>query len=194
MNNLSSFNDPSHRPEFKLVGQANSLLVEDHIGLVRSVVSKFSKFGKIEDSEFYSIACLALVQAAASFDASKAKFSTWATKIMTQKIIAEIRKNKRKKMIEISALEAQQADCCLVDKRNKDLPTQLISLVRPNKCDSKSEKQNKTILSMHYLDGKSWSEIGRELGMTREGVRQRALRAIDSIRENNKELLCEYLF
>jgi RNA polymerase sigma factor (sigma-70 family) len=181
-------------PTIKLVGEANAALIEQNIGLLRSVVARFCRSGKIEDSDFYSVACLALVEASTSFDSSKAKFSTWATKIMTQKIIAEIRKTKRKKTIEMSSLETNQTESCLADTRSKTIPTQLLSLVKPRKSDSKSEKQNKLILSMHYLDEKSWSEIGRELGMTREGVRQRAIRAIESIRENNKELLREYLF
>jgi RNA polymerase sigma factor (sigma-70 family) len=179
--------------KFNIVGLSDPVLVEKNIGLLRAVVSKFSKFPKIEDSDFYSIACLALVQAAASFDPSKSKFSTWATKIMTQKIIEQIRRNKKQNPVHLSSLEPGEQDSCLIDKKESTFPVHLLSLIAPNNSDTKIEKESKSIISMHYLDGKSWSEIGRSLGMTREGVRQRAIKMIDSIRDSNFELLKDYL-
>lgn len=181
----------SVQSEFRLIApkEADMELVCQNIGLLKSIVKKFSKKINIEDSEYYSIACLALVEAASSFDASKAKFSTWATKIITQRIIQSIRKSKKQKLIEMSSLDPVDIDHYLIDKKGKILPTELLSLIAPKEKDTKTERQSKSILSMHYLDGKSWSEIGRIIGMTREGVRQKAQRALELIRKNNVDLL-----
>jgi len=163
----------------------NSHLVQENIGLLKSIVLKFKKTGKIEDSEIYSVACLGLVEASISFDSSKAKFSTWATKIINQKIIQFLRKSKKQKMFEFS-LDTQDY---LAEKHKQSIPIHLLSLINASELDSTTEKENKLILSMHYLDGDSWSKIGKKMGMTREAVRQRAIKFINNIQKNNVELL-----
>lgn len=167
----------------------NSNLIQENIGLLKSIVLRFTKIGRIEDSEIYSVACLGLVEASISFDSSKAKFSTWATKIINQKIIQFLRKNKKQKSVELFSLDAQERENCLADNNQKSIPIHLLSLINPTESDTPPEKENKLILSMHYLDGKSWSEIGRKIGITREAVRQRANKFIKNIQKNNVDLL-----
>ena len=56
-----------------------------------------------------------------------------------------------------------------------------------------SEAENKIILLAHYLDGKSFSNIAKKMGLSREAVRMKAKKAILLIRRKNMELLKEYL-
>ena len=68
---------------------------EDHIGLVKSIVSSFDKSCRPEDSEVFSLACMGLMKAISTFDSERSKFSYWATKIIRNFIIAEKRRWKR---------------------------------------------------------------------------------------------------
>ena len=145
-------------------------IVESNIGLVKSVVSKFVK-NNIEDSELFSIGCEALMKAATSFDHKKAKFSTWATRIIYQKIIDELRKNK--KNIKSCSLEESH----LIDKKISNFPSHVVcSMIRES--DSDSEK----IVNLYYLEQKTLSEIAQQLDVSKEGVRKKIKKAIVSIR------------
>lgn len=175
-----------------------SELVEDNINLVKAVVSRFLKKSHIEDSELYSVGCVGLMHAAQTYDPSKSKFSTWATRIITQRIINEIRRHKRAKRhngsLVISELDEQEKDVCLEDISCAELPIHLIeTLINETPSETQGESENRVILVRHFLEDHSFSEIGRELGITREAVRKRAQKAIESIRCQNVDLLREYI-
>jgi RNA polymerase sigma factor (sigma-70 family) len=170
-------------------------LVVSNLGLVKSVVSKFVKDkSKIEDSELYSVACIAIIEASKSFDATKAKFSTWATRCMNQSILDHLRKNKKNSsVLMIFDLEESDQSKALEDRSSLNLPYHLTSIVQPSGDDSKSTIQSKQMLSMYYLEEKSLSEIGSQFGFTKEGVRKKIYKVLNEIREKNKVLLKEYL-
>lgn len=166
-------------------------LVEQNLDLAKSIVAKF-KPGNVEDSELYSVACIALMKAAATFDPSVAKFSTWATRIIRQHIINEIRK-RRQDTVPLSSLDYDEAERVLVDC-HEDFPLHLAGLlVDPDPSDSKAEAENKRMLAMHHLDGQSLSDIGRKVGLSKERVRQRLANAIQSIRLKKREEIKEYM-
>lgn len=78
----------------------------------------------------------------------------------------------------------------IVDNSKKELPENLLStLFSEEKSDTEFDKQNKKILMDHFLNNKSWAEIGRELSLTRERVRQRGSEAIEKIREKYRLIL-----
>lgn len=177
----------------RLVHQEPDDLVEANLGLARAVASRFCRRGRIEDSEAYSIACLALVNAAETFDSSKAKFSTWATRIITQRIISELRRS-RKRQVEVSfsSLDHKVADVVESESESKPPDFLVDVLTKPDPIDSVLESENKQILRLHFIERKSLSEIGKQFGMTKENVRLRTLKAISLIRLRNKEVLDQY--
>jgi RNA polymerase sigma factor (sigma-70 family) len=162
---------------FRLV-ESRDTLVEENIGLARAVAAKFVKKGRVEDSEFYSVACLELVRAAETFDSSKSAFSTWATKMMTNGILSEIRKSKCRKAVSLDDLRDVSRD------QKEELPLQIV--------DSMCKDESCRILTRHYVDGESLAEIGRSLGISREGARKRLAKAISLARENYKSIVKEY--
>jgi len=143
-------------------------LVESNIGLVKSVVSKFVK-DNLEDSELFSVGCEGLIKAANTFDSKKAKFSTWATRIINQKIIDELRK---KKNINSCVLNENH----LIEKKSS-FPSHIICSIIKGSTDSEK------IVSLYYLEQKTLSDISKQLNISKEGVRKKIQRAIVNIRE-----------
>jgi len=158
--------------------------VEDHIGLVRAVVYKYFRKGKIEDSDLYSVGCLALVDAARTFDPSKSKFCTWATRLVNQRVLDEIRR--ARKGMEQSSPESLES----MPAADRGDPVHLVHfMVDGSDSDSDSESESKSVLRKYYLEEKSLSEIGREFGITKEGVRKRLKSALSVVRSKNRNLL-----
>ena len=173
--------------------ETKSIKPEDYIFLLKSIVSKFIKNQKIEDSEIYSHGCIALMNATKSYDSSKGSFSTWATKVINSSIIDYYRKSKK-----YNKFENLGDDSSLISDNSKaKIPDIVLSiLLKENKKEAKIDRQNKQILLDYYLNNKSWAEIGRKLKLSRERVRQRGQKALVDIRNNNKiileELECSY--
>lgn len=166
-------------------------IFEDHIGLVKSIVSSFDRLCRAEDSEFFPIACMGLIKAISTFDPSKSKFSYWATKIIRNFILRELRK-KKLEPTPMSRLDFEEGE---LEDRRHDAPLDLIPLVtKPSDQDSKTEAENKRMLVRHFLDGVSMAEMAREAGFTREGIRQKVKKAIESIRRRHSDLLDNHAF
>lgn len=162
---------------FRLV-ESRDALVEENIGLARAVAAKFVKKGRVEDSEFYSVACLELIRAAEAFDSSRSAFSTWATKMMTNRILSEIRKAKCRQVAFLD--DARDVS----EEQKEELPLQMVDSIRKD--------ESYRILTRHYVDGESLAEIGRSLGISREGARKRLAKAISLAREKYKSIVKEY--
>lgn len=169
--------------------QTKTVNPEDYIFLLKSIVSKFiNKSQKIEDSEVYSCGCVALMNALTTYDCNKGAFSTWATKIITSSIIDFYRRSKKfKNIVHLGD------DTFKISKNYKNrIPDSFLSmLLEENKKDKKADRQNKKILIDYYLNNKSWAEIGRELKLSRERVRQKGQQALVSIRKNYKSVIDE---
>lgn len=163
-----------------------SVAVEDHLGLLKACVLKFVRKGRVEDSELYSVGCLALVEAARTFDPSKAKFCTWATRIIRQRIIDEIKRSRRiqeDSSSEMSALASDQED---------GPPVHLLERIMKNSKGCIGKDDTKMLLG-HYLDGRSLSDLGKEFGLSKEWVRKKLQVAVSKIRVKNRELMENYL-
>lgn len=159
--------------------QTAEIKLENHIGLAKSIVCKFDK--NLNDSDLYGIACVALVEARNSYDPEKGAFSTWATKIIKQAIYDNFKKNKRK---------SENLDFDIEDDSKSPIPMEMLAVfLKEDKNDTKIQKQNKQILIDHFINNKSWAEIGRKLKLTRERVRQKGFEAIENIREKYRLIL-----
>jgi RNA polymerase sigma factor (sigma-70 family) len=180
-------------PQMRVVGLSDNSLVEDNLGLAKSIVSKFCRGIRPDDSDLYPVACLELIRAATTFDPSKAKFSTWATRLITHRLISEVRKRKKdNSTVLLSSLDRNTQERSLADNDECEFPVHLVPSILEGDC-SESEAENKRILLSHYLDGKSFSEIAKKMGLSREAVRMKAKKAILLIRRKKIELLKEYL-
>ena len=163
--------------------ERQTVRVEDHLGLVSSIVLKFIRKGEVEDSELYSVGCLALVEAARTHDPSKSKFCTWAYRVVRNRIIDEVKKSGRTK-------ERSACDLSLfADERESPMPVHMLPQMLG---DTKVDDSTKMLVG-HYIDGKSLAEIGRELGFSREWVRKKVQSAISRIRSKNRHILENYI-
>lgn len=154
--------------------------LEDHLGLVKSIVYKFDK--NLNDSDLYGIACLALVEAKNSYDAKKGAFSTWATKIIKQSIFDNFRKKNKNK--------AKQIDNYEIIDDFKKVPFDILNVIlKKDKQDSKTDSENKQILIDHYINNKTWAEIGRKKNLSKERVRQKGQEALCKIRKKYRLIL-----
>lgn len=160
--------------------QAERIRVEEYIGLMSSCVLRFVKDGPVQDSELYSVGCLALIEAARTFDPSRAKFCTWATRIINQRIIDELKRGAR--------VRESCSDLSLhPEEETERLPVHLV----PRLLEGSDVGERMVV--RHYLDGKSLSEIGREFGFSKEWVRKKIQSAVSKIRRDNIHLLGAYL-
>jgi RNA polymerase sigma factor (sigma-70 family) len=158
--------------------------VEDHLGLVRAVVCKFYRKGRVEDSELYSVGCIALMKAAASFDPTKSQFSTWAIRLISQRVIDEIYRVSKEQPVADTDHVAKA-----VSPEARQPVHMVSSIVESRDSDSPSELEGKRVVREYYLNGRSLSDLGRELGMSKEGVRKRVNSAIVALRNKNRRFL-----
>lgn len=171
--------------------QIDSPVFEDHIGLVKSIVYSFDRSCKPEDSEMFPVACIGLIKAISTFKPGKCKFSYWATKVIRNMLITELRSEARS--VRAFSIECEGAEDSLA--RHDKFPSELVlEMVEPSASDTLAETENKLILRRHYLDLVPLAEIAREIGFTREAVRQRANKAIDSIRKKCGNVLDNHPF
>jgi len=155
--------------------------VEEHLGLIKSVVRKFHKGPDIEDSELYSVGCIALVEAARTFDPSRSKFSTWATRLVRQKVLDEVRHSKKQTPVFRDDL------CEFESPETERLPVELASsFCSADPDEDASDRKSRLMLIGHCMEGKTLSELGREFGVSKECVRKRVLLAAEKIRIKNR--------
>jgi RNA polymerase sigma factor (sigma-70 family) len=159
----------------------NPIRIEDHMGLLRSCVLKFVKSGPVEDSELYSVGCLALVEASRTFDPSKSKFSTWATLIVTQRLVDELRRGSRIKESPSTDLDSRP------EEDRESLPLHLLPDLLGGEGDERS------MVVGHYLEGRSLSDLGREFGYSKEWIRKKIQSAVSKMRRENLAVLDAYL-
>lgn len=159
--------------------------IENHLGLVRSIVAKF-RHSRVDLEDLYCIGCVALLEANSTYDSTKGSFSTWATKIIKHSIFDYFRKNKKES--NVTYLENKEIEC-----EKKSFPPDFLPiLLKEEKDETDVEKQNKKILIDHFINDQSWAEIGRNLNLSRERVRQKGFDAILRIREKYRLILDEY--
>jgi RNA polymerase sigma factor (sigma-70 family) len=160
---------------------AGPIRIEDHMGLLCSCVLKFVRSGPVEDSELYSVGCLALMEAARTFDPSRSKFCTWATRIIMQRLVDEFHRNSRSKESCSPDLDSRP------EEDRESFPLHLLPEILGDECDERS------MVVGHYLEGKSLSDLGREFGYSKEWIRKKIRSAVSKMRRDNRALLGAYL-
>lgn len=158
----------------------NDISVEENLGLVRSVVSKYiSNSIKLEDTEEYSDGLIGLFNAIKKFDPTKnIKFSTLAYKCIKNSIIQGIRNRKRKKVIRPVHLEEDVVETIV--KKNVDYSL-IVDLILSS---SKSEDESiKKIVLDHYIGGKTWVSLAKENNVSSMCLIQKSKIFLNSLKE-----------
>lgn len=160
----------------------DAVRAEDHLGLVLRVLNRFRPGESVEDSDLYAAGCLALVEAARTFDPSKSRFSTWASRIVLQRVVDEMRRS------------CDPVDAPLPDEfpseNGGEMPVHLVEgILALRKSDSREERAGKRLLRGRYLEEKTLAQLGREMGVSKEAARKRVDSAISMIREQSLSLL-----
>jgi len=165
---------------------ASTIRAEDHLGIVWCLAKKFVRRGNIEDSEIYSVGCLALVEAVKTFDPSRSKFCTWAWQIVRNRMLDEVKKSSRSK-------EKSSPDLASTpDEREKPMPVHILPEILSNFGGRENQEDAKMLIG-YYLEGRSLSELGREFGFSKEWIRKRMQVTVCRIREKNRHVLEGYL-
>lgn len=110
-----------------------------------------------------------------TYDAQKARFSTWVYRIATNLCINHIKNAKRSVQVqEIEAIAEATMPTHLDDEQKKEVRTAVIALVPPN---------YRKVIEDYYWHGKSYQQIAVEVGVPVNTVRTWLRRAKDQMRE-----------
>ena len=185
---------------FRVTGEFRpKIRPEEHLGLVAMVARRYARSGQaVEDTEEYSIGCLALLDAAESFDDDVGAFSTWAVRKIRQSIVDYWRQRTRKTKepegilsIERDILEGLVANG---HSEFEELLPLIPKMLKPVSSDTATMKRDKRILTLYFLDGMSYAEIGRKLLATREGIRVAVKRGVEEIRYQFEDQLKDWMY
>lgn len=152
----------------------------DNLGLARAIACRFAKPGEpVEDTEQYADALIGLLKAEETYSPEDGKFSTWAYHCMNSAISSGFKVRKRS---EIPVADApEEIFDNLEDGINSNLEL-LETFLEFHESDSPKDRLNKEILIKHYLDRRTWDEIGEEYGFSKAAAQQRGQAAIRTIR------------
>lgn len=162
---------------------------EEHLGLVRSVVSKFvDRNVPIEDTEEYADGVMGLLAAVEGFIPEKHfQFSTYAIKSIHQALIQGWRQKNRKK---------RKGVLCSIDDNNIDLMEEndtipnvaeiLAKFFEPHPEDTESDIRNKYVLKEHFLNERTLRDIGEELQISKQRIKQLCEHGLNLLRQRFK--------
>lgn len=166
--------------------RSESINPADHIGLACKIAKKFTRERPIEDSEAFGDAMIGLVLAANQFDPGLGfKFSTFAWRVIRQNIVHAFMKRsnlRNKRATRVIFVDPED----LKAKRDSGEPLEpidtedLIATMRA-KISSLPPQYAKVMLGR--LDGKKLHEVAKEIGVTKERVRQIQLSATGMLRQ-----------
>jgi RNA polymerase sigma factor (sigma-70 family) len=167
---------------------SNKPRFEDYIGLAADLALKFlrHRFMPLEDSEEYSVACVALAKAISKYNSNKSKFSTYAYACIKNALIHYVRHSK----YEPDFLDPKDIEG-VEEKPNCTIDSALLDLFLSEKNDRECDRIDKLMLREHYLQQLTLKEIAIRHGITKIRVKQRIDRAIDRIRQANKSYIGE---
>lgn len=150
----------------------------DNLGLARAIACRFAKPGEpVEDTEQYADALIGLLKAEETYSPEDGKFSTWAYHCMNSAISSGFKVRKRSEM---PVAETEFFDN--LEDENDITQDLLETFLEFRESDSPKDRLNKEILIKHYLDRRTWDEIGEEYGFSKAAAQQRGQAAIRTIR------------
>jgi len=167
---------------------------EDHLGLVRMVVSKYVPKGvNTEDSEEYSEGVLALINAYKEYKPEVGLFSTYAVVCIKKSLIQRWRRQKRQKrqgnVVSIDSELCPATTPATIDKLVVGVVIE--DMFKDHKDDTEKDIRNKKILYDHFMNEMTWAEIaeqmvsryGQEKLVSRVCAQQYGFAALELIRQ-----------
>ena len=174
----------------RLQGEALALksrIVETHLRLVISIARTYVKSGQ-DLSEYVSDGNLALIQAVDGFDFARGyRFSTYATWVIRHMLarLEQRARARRGRFFTCSELLVKVHHSGAPDCEREELQKKWRSMV--SGWLGRLDMRERRIISSRYgiagASEKTMKEIGQELGISKERVRQIALRASAKLRE-----------
>ena len=149
-------------------------LVEDNIGLVKKFVEK----KKLKYDEWYDLMCVALCEAAITFNPEKGKFSTHAFWKMQQKLTNEavnMNRNKRGNGDKPKRLDqtvrVENESYTLAELIASDDNVEESAMLRKNMADMmKRLTKTEQIIAAELANGTTQKEIGVKMGLSQQCI------------------------
>ena len=149
-------------------------LVEDNIGLVKKFVEK----KKLKYDEWYDLMCVALCEAAITFNPEKGKFSTHAFWKMQQKLTNEavnMNRNKRGNGDKPKRLDqtvrVENESYTLAELIASDDNVEESAVLRKNMADMmKRLTKTEQIIAAELANGTTQKEIGVKMGLSQQCI------------------------
>jgi RNA polymerase sigma factor (sigma-70 family) len=170
-------------------------LVTENMGLVRFVIYKYGLQYRlpqhVDYDDIFSVGCLGLMRAAAQFNPSLAKFSTFAVPKIRSAIQGEIaryevakrggfgRDKGFRRAASIEALREKGYDPAYVEsevEEQVDIPRLTAALNHLHEVDRRLP-----VIVQLRSQGKTYREVGLEVGLSHERVRQLCVKARQAV-------------
>ena len=170
---------------------SNEIKLENHIGLVKSIVKKYIKNNiYMEDSEEYADGLIGLHKAIKNFKENQnTAFQTYAYHCIKNAILDGIKNRNDEKNTNFIDFDLSKVleDFDFSQYTKLDMIKIIQSIIEPNQNDTEDEKINKEIIKLYYLDHKTWEQIGKIFNLTKMRVFQRGKEYIQQLKNKYKD-------
>lgn len=162
------------KSESKRLTEEQRELVNNNIGLVKKFVEK----KKLKYDEWYDLMCVALCEAAITFNPEKGKFSTHAFWKMQQKLTNEaVNMNRNKpgngdkpKRLD-QTVRVENEDYTLAELIASDDNVEESAMLRKNMADMmKRLTKTEQIIAAELANGTTQKEIGVKMGLSQQSI------------------------
>lgn len=171
---------------------------EEHLGLVAKLALRYARLKKnerIEDTEEFSDGMVGLAQAIKKFKPELGfQFSTYAFYCIRNSIWSGINR-RRPHEVGFIPMSVWKNNCEMIDLDSYEDPEYIDDTIRYlyqfitlRQCDSPSVIRKKTILHSIFFNNRTLKDIGEEIGLTKERVRQLKEVALNDLRKQFLEL------
>ena len=162
------------RNENKRLTEEQRELVNNNIGLVKKFIEK----NRLKYDDRYDLICIALCEAAITFNPEKGKFSTHAFWKMQQKLTNEatnMNRNKRgnndKPMRLDQTVRVENEDYTLAELVASEDNVEESAMLRRNMADMmKRLTQTEQIIAAELAKGATQKEIGNKMGLSQQAI------------------------
>jgi RNA polymerase sigma factor (sigma-70 family) len=178
------------------LNDAQSRLVEEHMEITQVIALEYGNIPHVSFDEVLSEACQALLSAAAGFDSAKGTFSPYAARAIRNRLNSLYASQVRLAKVFPVSLNSPVADTsteATLLNRVPDTSANVIIEVRHKQSLQMLEEALAHLPPRlcRVVDGirkgKSYQEIGDELGITKQGVHKLAKPALEKLRAHLKQ-------
>ena len=158
----------------------NSITIEDYIGLVRSIVSRYRNYNyPVED--LMQEGMIGLMEAEKRFDFEKGtSFATYAAFWVKKRIIDALNRERKESMDALSyddnILNEEQENDGQSSAQEPEPTEQILDIPQ----NIPAEEQ--TFLNLHYKEKRTLKDIANIMGLSRERIRQLRQKALRRLR------------